>query len=52
MEDINDANAGRDVDISITTREADRMIREEHINQPLLTEEEFDTPLGVGSGVR
>lgn len=50
MEDINDANAGRDVDISITTREADRMIREEHINPALLTEEEFDTPLGVGSG--
>lgn len=47
---LNDAGAGQDVDVVLTTREVDRMIRAEHINPKLLEEEEFDTPLGVGTG--
>ena len=47
---MNDAGAGQDVDIVLTTREVDRMIRAEHIIPQHLEEEEFDTPLGVGSG--
>lgn len=47
---LNDAGAGQDVDIVLTTREIERMIRAEHINVNLLEEEEFDSPLGIGSG--
>lgn len=47
---MNDAGAGQDVDVVLTTREIDRMIRAEHINVELLEEEEFDEPLGVSSG--
>ena len=39
-----------DVDIVLTTRELARMIRAEHIAPALLTEEAFDSPLGVSSG--
>lgn len=44
------AGAGPDVDIVLTTREIDRMIRAEDIHPAELPEEEFDRPLGVGSG--
>lgn len=44
------AGAGPDVDIVLTTREIDRMIRAEDIHPGELPEEEFDQPLGVGSG--
>ncbi|MBZ2175279.1 [FeFe] hydrogenase, group A [Schnuerera sp. xch1] len=47
---MNDAGAGQDVDVVLTTREIDRIIRSEHIIPQSLDEEEFDTPLGVSSG--
>ena len=40
----------RDVDIVITTRELGRMIREAGIDFKNLPEENFDSPLGMGSG--
>lgn len=40
----------RDVDIVITTRELGRMIREAGIDFASLPEENFDSPLGTGSG--
>ncbi len=47
---MNDAGAGQDVDLVLTTREIDRMIRAEHIDANALKEEEFDAPLGTGTG--
>lgn len=48
---INDAAPGcRDVDYSITTREMCRMIRADQIDVAALPEEEFDSPLGSGTG--
>lgn len=47
---MNDAGAGPDVDLVLTTREIDRMIRAEHIVAKDLKGEAFDMPLGVGSG--
>lgn len=47
---MNDAGAGQDVDAVLTTREVDRLIRAEHIIPARLQEEEFDMPLGTGSG--
>lgn len=47
---MNDAGAGQDVDVVLTTRELDRLIRAEHIIPQDLKEEEFDSPLGVGTG--
>ncbi|MCD7922556.1 MAG: [FeFe] hydrogenase, group A [Clostridiales bacterium] len=47
---MNDAGAGQDVDLSLTTREMDRLLRAEMVVPALLPEEEFDLPLGVGSG--
>lgn len=47
---MKDAGAGQDVDVVLTTREVDRLIRAEHINPHTLEEEEFDMPLGVSSG--
>lgn len=40
----------QDVDIVITTRELGRMIRESGLDFKRLNEEEFDSPLGTGSG--
>lgn len=40
----------RDVDIVITTRELGRMIREAGIDFASLSEENFDSPLGIGTG--
>ncbi len=45
-----DAGAGQDVDISLTTREMCRMIAADQIDVEGLPEEEFDSPLGTGSG--
>lgn len=42
--------AGRDVDVVLTTRELDRMLRAMQINVAALPEEDFDHPLGRGSG--
>lgn len=50
LPNMNDAKAGQDVDVVLTTREVDRMIRAEHILPQELEEEEFDAPLGVGTG--
>lgn len=47
---MNDAGAGQDVDLALTTRELDRIIKAEMIIPELLPEEEFDMPLGVGTG--
>ena len=47
---MNDAGVGQDVDLVLTTREIDRMIRAEHIIPKNLKEEAFDMPLGIGSG--
>ena len=47
---MNDAGAGQDVDVVLTTREVDRMIRAAHIVPMGLQEEELDMPLGLGSG--
>ena len=50
VEAVNDAGAGRDVDLSITTREFARMIRACQIEPMHLEEAEFDDPLGEGTG--
>ena len=47
---MNDAGAGQDVDLVLTTREVDRKIRAEHMDLQALEEEEFDMPLGMGTG--
>ena len=47
--EVNDAS-DKDVDMVLTTRELDRMLRSLHVNVKNLPEEEFDSPLGEGSG--
>ena len=47
---INDAGAGQDVDLALTTREINRLIRMKHIMPKALPEEPLDMPLGLGSG--
>lgn len=47
---INDAGSGKDVDVVLTTREFDRMLKLNLIDPALLDEEEFDSPLGSGTG--
>ena len=47
--EVSDA-AHKDVDIVLTTRELDRMLRALHVNAKALPEEEFDSPLGEGTG--
>ncbi|MCI5690019.1 MAG: iron hydrogenase small subunit, partial [Clostridiales bacterium] len=49
---VPEVNAGphRDVDVVLTTRELDRMLLAMQINVTGLPEEEFDDPLGRGSG--
>lgn len=47
---INDSGADKDVDIVLTTREFDRVLRSELISPANLREEDFDSPLGSGSG--
>ena len=48
--EINDSGADHDVDAVLTTRELGRLIRACHIDADSLEEEEFDTPLGLGTG--
>lgn len=50
LPNINDADAGLDVDVALTTREFDRMLRSELITPANLEEEDFDSPLGTGTG--
>jgi NADH-quinone oxidoreductase subunit G len=47
---MDSTGTGPDVDVSITVREVDRILAAEHIIPQLLEEEEFDRPLGEGSG--
>jgi Iron only hydrogenase large subunit, C-terminal domain len=47
---MNDAGAGQDVDLVLTTREFVRMIRAEHINPKTLESKAFDEPLGDATG--
>ena len=48
--EVNDAEHGKDVDAVLTTREVARLIKMKSINVSTLPEEEFDSPLGVGTG--
>ena len=48
--DAQDASGYPDVDISITTRELARMIKRAGIEFTKLPDEEFDHPLGLGTG--
>ena len=48
---MNDAGHGKDVDLVLTTREIVRMIRADHLDvRNAISESEFDTPLGTGTG--
>jgi len=47
---MNDACGDTDVDVVITTREFARMLHAKSIQPALLPEEEFDSPLGSGTG--
>ena len=47
---INDGDAGRDVDLVMTTRELVRQIRSMNIDVMAMPEEAFDSPLGGGTG--
>ena len=47
--EVSDA-AGQDVDVVLTTRELDRMLRAMQVNVAALPEEDFDSPLGARSG--
>ena len=46
----NDACGEPDVDVSLTTREMNRMIRTDHIIPKILKPDVFDKPLGIASG--
>lgn len=50
VEAVNDAGAGADVDVSLTTREIARMLKASNVDVSQLPEEDFDQPLGVGTG--
>lgn len=50
VEAVNNSGHGSDVDIVLTTRELDRMIRADHIQPDDLKEEHFDEIFGEGSG--
>ena len=50
VEDLKDAGAGPDVDVVLTTREFARLIKRSAIDAAMLPEEEFDSPLGTGTG--
>jgi NADH-quinone oxidoreductase subunit G len=47
---MDDAGAGPDVDVVLTVREVERILRAEHITIANLPEEDFDSPLGIGTG--
>ncbi|MDD3361123.1 MAG: NADH-dependent [FeFe] hydrogenase, group A6 [Hespellia sp.] len=50
VEQVNDSEADKDVDAVLTTRELVRMMHMCQVNVDRLEEEEFDSPLGTGSG--
>ena len=47
---MRDACGNPDVDVVLTVREVDRMIREEHVNVSALEDSSFDESLGIGTG--
>ncbi len=47
---MNNAKAGKDVDIVLTTRELVQRIRANHIDVKNIPEDKFDSPLGLGTG--
>jgi len=47
---MNDACGEPDVDVVLTTREADKLLRICGIDPALIVDEELDMPLGIGSG--
>ena len=50
VKQVNDSGYGSDVDIVLTTREINRMMRASHVNPDTLKNEEFDDVFGIGSG--
>ena len=50
VKQVDDAGHGKDVDLVLTTRELDRLIRADNIQPDDLKEEEFDPIFGEGSG--
>ncbi len=50
LEEMNSTGECQDVDLVITTRELVRMLKTQQIDPKSLVEEEFDMPLGVGTG--
>jgi NADH-quinone oxidoreductase subunit G len=50
MPEMNSAGTGKDVDVVLTTRELSKFLSSMHIELANLEEEEFDMPLGIGSG--
>ncbi len=50
VEQVNDSGHGSDVDLVLTTRELNRMMRASHVNPDRLKNEEFDDIFGMGSG--
>ncbi|MCR5347075.1 MAG: [FeFe] hydrogenase, group A [Fretibacterium sp.] len=47
---VMNSSGTQDVDVVLTVRELDRLIRSEHIDLKSLEEEEFDQPLGTATG--
>ncbi|MBR1797947.1 MAG: [Clostridiales bacterium] len=47
---MNDACGDSDVDVVLTTREVDRLIKSEFIDPSSIEDRELDMPLGIGSG--
>ena len=47
---MNDACGEPDVDVALTTREVDRLIRSAHISPKDIEDRPLDMPLGIGSG--
>ena len=50
VNEVNSTMADKDVDVVLTTREVCRLINSLNINVGMLPEEDFDSPLGTGSG--
>ena len=50
VEQVNDAGAGSDVDLVITTRELDRIVRSDNVDVNEIPEAQFDDIFGEGSG--
>ena len=50
VEQVNDAGEGQDVDLVLTTRELDRLIRADRIDMKNIKESPFDEIFGAGTG--